>query len=249
MLRLASLLILPFVPLTWGAIGPIANLIIGNAALAPDGFSRIGVLAGPTQNSLAYPAPLIRGIKGNTFFLNVVDQLTDTTMLRSTSIHWHGFFQAGTAWADGPAGVTQCPISPGHSFLYKFRAKNQAGTFWYHSHHLSQYCDGLRGAMVVYDPFDPHRFRYDVDNENTVITLSDWYHVPAPSAGLVPPPRSQLINGKGRYPDGPVVPLSVINVRRGRRYRFRLVSLSCSPNYVFSIDGHTMVSKIRHEPD
>ena len=24
------------------------------------------------------------------------------------------------------------------------------------------------------------------------------------------------------------------------RYRFRLVSLSCDPNYVFSIDNHTM---------
>ena len=39
---------------------------------------------------------------------------------------------------------------------------------------VSQYCDGLRGAMVVYDPNDPHRNLYDVDNEATVITLADW---------------------------------------------------------------------------
>ncbi|TFK22714.1 laccase 3 precursor [Coprinopsis marcescibilis] len=252
MLRLSSLLVLPFVPLALGAIGPIANLIIGNGVLAPDGFSRTGVLAGATASTLAFPGPVIRNIKGGTFMLNTVDQLTDTTMLRATSIHWHGFLQAGSAWADGPAGVTQCPISPGHSFLYKFRAKNQAGTFWYHSHYLSQYCDGLRGAMVVYDPFDPHRFRYDVDNEATIITLADWYHTPAPSAGLVPAPDSTLINGKGRYTDGPVVPLAVIHVRRGRRYRMRLVSLSCNPNYKFSIDGHTMtiieVDSVNHEP-
>jgi hypothetical protein len=25
---------------------------------------------------------------------------------------------------------------------------------------VSQYCDGLRGAMVVYDPADPHRSLY-----------------------------------------------------------------------------------------
>ncbi|RXW19659.1 hypothetical protein EST38_g6210 [Candolleomyces aberdarensis] len=185
-------------------------------------------------------ADLIVGNKGSTFLLNVVDALTDVTMLRTTSIHWHGFFQAGSAWADGPAGVTQCPIAPGHSFLYEFQAKNQAGTFWYHSHHLSQYCDGLRGAMVVYDPADPHRHLYDIDNESTIITLADWYHVPAPSAGLVPTPDATLINGQGRYAGGPTSPLAVITVEANKRYRFRLVSISCDPNYVFSIDGHSM---------
>ena len=51
--------------------------------------------------------------------------------------HWHGLFQKGTAWADGPVGVTQCPIAPGNSFDYQFTAVNQAGTYWYHSH----YCE------------------------------------------------------------------------------------------------------------
>jgi FtsP/CotA-like multicopper oxidase with cupredoxin domain len=35
-------------------------------------------------------------------------------------------------------------------------------------------------------------------------------------------------------------PLSVVNVQPGKRYRFRLVSLSCDPSYVFSIDGHNL---------
>ncbi|KAG5644329.1 Acyl-coenzyme A oxidase 2 [Asterophora parasitica] len=129
----------------------------------------------------------------------------------SLSQHWHGFFQAGSSWADGPVGVTQCPISPGHSFLYTFQTANQAGTFWYHSH--------------LY---------------NTVLTLGDWYHVPAPSAGAAPTPSATLINGLGRYAGGPASPLAIINVVSGKRYRFRLVSLSCDPNYVFSIDGHTL---------
>ena len=38
------------------------------------------------------------------------------------------------------------------------------GTFWYHSHLSTQYCDGLRGAFVVYDPNDPHASLYDVDD-------------------------------------------------------------------------------------
>lgn len=72
------------------------------------------------------------------------------------------------------------------------------GTFWYHSHLSTQYCDGLRGPLVVYDPFDPLGWLYDVDDgrillalplqsyayrattvNSTVITLADWYHFAA----------------------------------------------------------------------
>jgi iron transport multicopper oxidase len=93
---------------------------------------------------------------------------------------------------------------------------------------------------VVYDRKDPHLSKYDVDNESTVITLGDWYHTVAHKAGAFPDADSTLINGKGRYAGGPRVPLSVIRVLPRKRYRFRLVSISCDPNYIFSIDGHTM---------
>ncbi|KAJ7662046.1 Cupredoxin [Mycena polygramma] len=155
------------------SIGPIANVPIVNRVIAPDGFSRSAVLAGGT-----FPGPLIKGFKAITMFLNV-DKLTDNTMLRSTSIHWHGIFQQNTSWADGPSFVTQCPIAANHSFLYDFEVPGQAGTYWYHSHLSTQYCDGLRGPLVVYDLLDPQRFLYDVDDESTIITLADWYHSPA----------------------------------------------------------------------
>jgi len=77
------------------------------------------------------------------------------------------------------------------------------GTFWYHSHFEAQYCDGLRGALVIDDPNDPHKGLYDVDNgekdfqkrlvhgpkissDATIITLADWYHVISTEAGLAP---------------------------------------------------------------
>ena len=41
--------------------------------------------------------------------------------------HWHGFFQKGTNWADGPAFVNQCPIASGNSFLYDFQVPDQSG--------------------------------------------------------------------------------------------------------------------------
>jgi len=222
--------------------GPTSDLHIVNKNIQPDGFPRAAVLAGTTASNAAFPGPLITGFKGSRFRLNVIDELTDTTMLRSTTIHWHGLFQKGSAWADGPHGVTQCPIAPGHSFLYDFKVPDQAGTFWYHSHYSTQYCDGLRGAFVVYDLLDPHFLagRYLIDDANTVITLADWYHTPAKSAGPVPVPDATLINGRGRYAGGPTVPLTTINVIKGLKYRFRLVSVSCDPNYTFSIDGHSM---------
>jgi iron transport multicopper oxidase len=139
--------------------------------------------------------------------------------------------------------------------------------------------DGLRGPIVIYDPEDPHRGLYDVDDgqivcfpvnderrlilciESTVITLSDWYaltrrqivsrnlttsfryHDPSSKlnqiVGLVTN-NSTLINGLGRYPGGPMTPLAVINVEQGKRYRFRVIGLSCHPSYNFTIDGHSM---------
>ena len=53
----------------------------------------------------------------------------DETLLTSvtTAQHWHGLFQHTTNWADGPAWVTQCPITTGNSFLYDFRVPDQAG--------------------------------------------------------------------------------------------------------------------------
>ncbi|KAK1225832.1 laccase, multicopper oxidase, benzenediol:oxygen oxidorectuctase, partial [Marasmius sp. AFHP31] len=228
------------------AIGPVADLVITNKDVSPDGFTRGAVVAGGTTIG-----PLIKGNKNDNFKLNVVNNLNDNTMLQSTSIHWHGFFQKGSSWADGPSFVTQCPIAKGHSFLYDFKAQDQAGTFWYHSHLSTQYCDGLRGPMVVYDPNDPHKSLYDVDDESTVITLADWYHDKAKTLTF-PTPQSTLINGLGRWNQGSATsPLTVITVQPGKRYRFRLVNIACDPGYDFHIDGHVFdvieVDSVSHQ--
>ncbi|KAF8063335.1 phenol oxidase [Lyophyllum atratum] len=213
-------------------IGPEADLVVSNKFIDPDGFNRSSVLAGST-----FPGPTIIGTKGGRFKLNVIDRLTDPTMLRSTSIHWHGIHQTRTNWADGAAFVTQCPIVPGNSFLYDFPVNGQAGTFWYHSHLSTQYCDGLRGPFIVYDRNnDPYK---KCIRQSTVITLADW---PAPEdTGVLPPrPDSTLINGKGRYVNGPPVALAVVNVIQGKRYRLRVIGLSCDPSFTFAIDRHPL---------
>ncbi|KDR65780.1 hypothetical protein GALMADRAFT_148428 [Galerina marginata CBS 339.88] len=222
-------------------VGPQSTLYVTNEVIAPDGFPRSASLINGV-----FPAPLISAQKGDNFKLNVANFLSDSTMLRSTSIHWHGILQRGTNWADGPVGVSQCPISPNRSFLYEFNT-TEAGTFWYHSHYGTQYCDGMRGALVVYDPDDPHKTLYDVDDETTVLTLGDWYHYPSPSLEKLPKPDSTLINGKGRFPvdkgrllDDKLTDLSIVNVEYGRRYRMRIVSIACDSSYTFSIDRHNL---------
>ncbi|KAE9392272.1 laccase [Gymnopus androsaceus JB14] len=218
------------------------NLEITNAQVSPDGFTRSAVVVGTSAGSGTTPGPLIMGNKGDSFNLNVIDSLADTDMNRTTSIHWHGIFQEHTNWADGPSFVTQCPIAPGNSFLYSFKVPDQAGTFWYHSHLGVQYCDGLRGPLVIYDPQDPQAHLYDIDDETTIITLADWYHLLAMQvlADGAPLNNATLINGQGRYPGGPDVALAVVSVQSGKRYRFRLISMACDPNYMFSIDGHNL---------
>ena len=35
-------------------------------------------------------------------------------------MHWHGLYQNGTSNMDGPTGVVQCEIPPGHTMKYDF---------------------------------------------------------------------------------------------------------------------------------
>ncbi|KAJ7142656.1 laccase [Mycena epipterygia] len=246
---LSTALILSALSGTYAAVGPSASIDVFNKFISPDGYSRSAVLADGL-----FPGPLVQGKKGDRFQLNIIDHLTEEDTLTGTSIHWHGLFQKGTNFMDGPAFVNQCPITAGHSFLYDFAVPDQAGTFWYHSHLSTQYCDGLRGPLVVYDPKDPAKHMYDVDDESTVITLADWYHYNsfhAPKA-TTPFPNSTLINGLGRYENGPLSELAVINVSHGKRYRFRLISISCEPGFIFSVDSHSMtiieVDGVNHQP-
>ncbi|KAG6872865.1 hypothetical protein C0995_005853 [Termitomyces sp. Mi166 len=250
---LSSFLVFSTLTAVYSAIGPAADMYIVNADVSPDGFTRPRSRHRDEGEYPTFdPSHRVYLTKGDRIRMNVINMLTDTTMLTGTSIHWHGLFQKGTSWADGPAGVNQCPITPGNSFMYNFQIGDQAGTYWYHSHLGTQYCDGLRGPFIIYDPEDPFRHLYDVDDETTVITLADWYHIRSTSVADRAMSDTTLINGLGRTCNGNATQLSVVNVVQGKRYRFRIVSISCDPNFIFSIDGHNMtiieVDGVCHSP-
>ncbi|KAJ7157671.1 laccase2 [Mycena crocata] len=253
MLILSTLAALALIPSTISE-QKVFNLDIVNAQLCPDGFKRSTVVPNGT-----FPGPTFKLNKGDSVVIHTHNKLTDPGMRRSTSIHWHGFFQARTSGMDGPSFVNQCPIAPSTTFDYVFDTAGQTGNYWYHSHLSTQYCDGLRGAFVVYDPDDPLKHLYDVDDGDTIITLADWYHVLAPAGqdsffktGIVPT-QATLINGKGRFNGGPLVDYAVITVKKGLRYRFRVFSLSCRPFMTVSFDNHTFdvmeLDGTEHDPE
>ena len=90
-------------------------------------------------------------------------------------------------------------------------------------------------CRLVFGPFMLISFRCCANIDLT------RYHYVSPQSPLVPEANSTLINGLGRYAGGPNSSLAIVNVSPGKRYRFRLISISCDPNFVFSIDGHNMV--------
>ena len=80
--------------------------------------------------------------------LQVAIKVTNKLAREDITIHWHGLSQRGSPWMDGVPDVSQCPITPGQMFTYRFVAE-PAGTHWYHSHVTGQHPDGLYGKKAI----------------------------------------------------------------------------------------------------
>lgn len=207
--------------------------------LSPDGISRsVQVYNGQ------FTGPPIVVDWGDTIEVTV----TNKCKMNGTSVHWHGFTQAGSVEMDGVPGVTQCPIPPNGQFTYRFRA-DRYGTSWYHSHYSVQYGNGAYGPIIVNGPAS---LDYDVDLG--AFTLGDWYHKDA-FEGMrsffkagPPPVDSVVISGQGVYIDpatgvkhGSYKDLtSQQKFVPGKKYRIRLINTSTDTKFVFSLDGHNM---------
>ena len=111
------------------------TLVISRGNIAPDGVNRSVILINGS-----FPGPTLEADWGDTFDINVINNLDD----EGTALHWHGFTQKGTPYYDGVPSVQQCPIAPGSSFRYTFKA-DLYGSSWYHSHYSAQFNAGLLG--------------------------------------------------------------------------------------------------------
>jgi len=225
---LLSLALLCFSPVARAAVVNI-NWNITWVWAAPDGFGRpvIGI-------NNQWPCPKIEANVGDLLEVTIHNGLGNQT----TGLHWHGINQLQTPEMDGPSGVVQCPTPPGSSVQYKFLL-DQPGTFWYHSHEKGQYPDGLRGPLIVHDPNDPYKGKYD---EEIILTVSDWYH-----SQSIPLAQNLLSPANTRFapplPDTILVnDMKDVNFKfvKGKTYRVRLINMSAFASAFLWIDSHPL---------
>jgi iron transport multicopper oxidase len=198
------------------------------------------------DNSLA---PRIR-IHTNSYLIVKVLNLLPNML----TIHFHGLHQQHALSSDGVGQVTQYAIPTNKSYTYCTFIQDQVGTYLYHAH------NGLdnifiQRALIIEDPgvvwFQNIPGAW-IPDEERIIILEDLYHITLEafmdnllgSGGPRVVPDSLLINGKshGIWPKqtGGGKGYSVINVRKGVTYRFRIINLSVESLLRFSIKNHKM---------
>ncbi|KAI1608527.1 Cupredoxin [Exophiala viscosa] len=222
------------------------DFVIERATMAPDGVERAVIVINGQ-----FPGPTIEANWGDTIEVTVTNLITDCE--EGTSLHWHGLLQQGTPWEDGVPGITQCPLAPGQSFTYSFKA-DLYGTSWYHAHYSAQYAAGLFGAMVIHGPTNA-----DYDADLGPVLLTDYYHddyfdIVAEVMGtdltkVAPYSDNNLINGKGSFDCSSLnstatctsnAGYSKFQFTKGQKYRLRLINAGAEGMQHFSIDNHQL---------
>ncbi|RDL37140.1 uncharacterized protein BP5553_04573 [Venustampulla echinocandica] len=207
------------------------ELDIGEMPLSPDGVT---MEHGKVFNR-QYPGPWIQACWGDTIEVTVTNKL----QYNGTSVHFHGIRQLNTPHMDGVNGITQCPIAPGDTFTYKFRAL-QYGSSWYHSHYSLQYGDGMLGPMTIYGPTTA---QYDLEGALEPILMTDWNHrsVFEAKTGAAPKMTNILLNGNGQYGSGPDRPEKFnMTFEEGKKYLLILINTAVDTTFIFSIDEHLL---------
>ncbi|HKR04577.1 MAG TPA: multicopper oxidase domain-containing protein [Bacteroidia bacterium] len=105
------------------------------------------------------PMPTLTFTEGDTAEIYVHNNLNE-----ETSLHWHGLLLPNKE--DGVPNLTQMPIKPHTTYLYKFPII-QHGTHWYHSHTELQEQIGMYGMFIM-------NKRNESDIPTLPVILSEW---------------------------------------------------------------------------
>ncbi|KAJ5618562.1 extracellular dihydrogeodin oxidase/laccase [Penicillium herquei] len=202
---------------------------VENTTAAPDGVEMpVQLING------SFPGPTIIADWGDTVVIHVTNSLQNN----GTGLHFHGIRQNFTNQMDGVPSITQCPIAPGESYTYRWRAV-EYGTGWYHSHFYVQAWDGVFGGIVINGPATAN---YDIDLGH--VFLNDWYHQTADQlvleAATDGPPTAPngLINGTNTW--GDKGSRFETTFKAGTRYRMRVLNAAADQHFRFMIDNHTL---------
>ena len=105
------------------------------------------------------PMPTLTFTEGDTAEIWVHNEMNE-----ETSLHWHGLFLPNRM--DGVPNLTQMPIKPHSTFLYKYPIR-QHGTHWYHSHTELQEQIGMYGLFIM-------NKRKEWDIPTVPVLISEW---------------------------------------------------------------------------
>ncbi|MGC2685295.1 MAG: multicopper oxidase domain-containing protein [Candidatus Nitrosopolaris sp.] len=180
------------------------------------------------------PGPIIKVKQGSTIFVNFTNNLD-----MDSSIHWHGL-KLNNKY-DGVPGLTQAPVKPGQSFLYKLDFQNE-GVYWYHSHYREDEQQGLGMYGIILVEPKTKNYYNPLDLE-VPLTLADVLMV----NGSIYPYNNHhenfalmgrygnvmLVNGQTNYQ---------LNVNKGQVVRFFIADTSNARPYNFTIEGHKLKS-------
>ncbi len=135
------------------------------------------------------------------------------------------------------------PLAPGTSKTYTFKC-TQFGTTWYHSHHSSQYGDGVFGGIIINGPATAN---YDVDLGTYLV--NDFYYKTASQLSDIinsnlqnrkgpPPADTILINGTNKNANGGGS-YGKVSMTAGKKYLLRIVNPSLDNMIRVSLDNHS----------
>ncbi|XP_014239494.1 laccase-2-like [Cimex lectularius] len=200
------------------------------------------------------PGPQILVCEKDIVTVNVKNNLRN----EAVTIHWHGIHHKQTPFMDGVPWITQLPIAPYTTFTYNFTAEPHGTHFW-HGHSGFHEADGLFGLFTVgnKEPTKNDKL-YDYDLPEHSIIIWHWYDQPTQEVLLPILQRNEsvfgygfLINGKASFKKytqkerlGQIftTPKEVFRVKKGFRYRFRVVynaAIYCPIQ--LSIDDHKLI--------
>ncbi|XP_059639545.1 laccase-1 [Cornus florida] len=188
-----------------------------------------------------FPGPTIAVHEGDNVEIKVTNRVAS-----NTTLHWHGIRQLRTGWADGPAYITQCPISTGQSYTYRFTVTDQRGTLWWHAH-LSWQRASVYGAFIIY-PLVPYPFSVPIQAETSII-FGEWWN-----AGIEAVENEMMMYGGGPNSSdaytinglpGALYPCSnkdtfTQTVERGRTYMLRIINAALNNELFFAVASHSL---------
>ncbi|KAJ4972903.1 hypothetical protein NE237_006077 [Protea cynaroides] len=189
-----------------------------------------------------FPGPRIVAREGERVLIRVVNHVQN-----NISIHWHGIRQLLSAWADGPAYVTQCPIQTGQSYIYNFTITGQRGTLFWHAH-ISWLRSTLYGPIIIL-PKRNLSYPFEKPHKEVPMIFGEWWNVDteavikqATQTGGGPNVSdAYTINGL----PGPSYNCSIkdtfkLKVKPGKTYLLRLINAALNDELFFSIANHNL---------